>query len=172
MDAFSQRAEWQAQYDAWVDAMRATGSVDWKRYPTARCEATPASPGVVLADASLLLVSSAGGYLPTTQAAFDASNVLGDYSIRRIPLATPLSEYAYAHEHYVHDARIADPQVLMPVAHLLDLQDAGVIGEVASEVVSYMGYQPDVGRILDETIPAIVAVAQELRVQAAFLVPS
>ena len=172
MDAFSQRAEWQAQYDAWAGAIRATGTVDWKRYPTARCEATPASPGVVLADASLLLVSSAGGYLPTTQVAFDASNVFGDYTIRRIPLVTPQTEFAYAHEHYEHDARIADPQVLMPVAHLLDLQDAGVIGEVASEVVSYMGYQPDVGRIIDETIPAIVAVAQELRVQAAFLVPS
>ena len=172
MDAFSQRAEWQAQYDAWAGAIRATGTVDWKRYPTARLEAMPASPGVVLANASLLLVSSAGGYLPTTQVAFDASNVPGDYSIRPIPLATPPSEHAYAHEHYVHDARIADPQVLMPVAHLLDLQDAGGIGEVASEVVSYMGYQPDVGRIIDETIPAIVAVAQELRVQAAFLVPS
>jgi hypothetical protein len=35
-----------------------------------------------------------------------------------------------------------------------------------------MGYQPDVRRIIDETIPAIVAVAQELRVQVAFLVPS
>lgn len=172
MDPFVQRAAWQAQYDAWVNDMRETGVVDWKRYPTARFTPLPASAGVALAESSVLLVSSAGGYLPATQAAFDASNVLGDYGIRRIPLATPQSAYAYAHEHYVHDARIADAQVLLPIAHLLDLQDAGVIGEVAGEVVSYMGYQPDVGRIIDETIPAIVAVAQALRVQAAFLVPS
>lgn len=172
MDPFPLREEWGEAYDAWERWYAETGSVDWKRYPTMRLDATPASPGVVLAESSMLFVSSAGGYLPGTQAAFDASNVLGDYSIRRIPLATPQSEYAYAHEHYEHDARIADAQVLMPIAHLLELQDAGVIGELAGEVVSYMGYQPDVRRIIDETIPAIVAVAQELRVQAAFLVPS
>ena len=172
MDSFPQRAEWGAAYGEWERWYAETGAVDWKRYPAARFEAVPASPGIVLAESSLLFISSAGGYLPATQAAFDASNVLGDYSIRRIPLATPLGEYAYAHEHYEHAARMADAQVLMPIPHLLDLQDAGVIGEVAGEVVSYMGYQPDVRRIIDETIPAIVAVAQELRVQAAFLVPS
>jgi hypothetical protein len=172
MESFPQRLQWSAAYEDWERRYHETGAVDWTRYPTVRLDATPASPGVVLAESSMLFVSSAGGYLPGTQAAFDASNVLGDYSIRRIPLATSQSEYAYAHEHYEHAARIADAQVLLPIAHLLDLQDAGAIGEVAGEVVSYMGYQPDVRRIIDETIPAIVAVAQELRVQVAFLVPS
>ena len=57
----------------------------------------------------------------------------------------------------------------MPVAELVVEE---VIGELAPTVISFSGYQPDVIRVLDETIPAIVAAAKVERADAALLVPS
>lgn len=57
----------------------------------------------------LVLISSAGGYLPAGQEPFDAANPLGDYTIRLVPSATPLAEIAYAHDHYDHTAVNTDP---------------------------------------------------------------
>jgi hypothetical protein len=39
-------------------------------------------------------------------------------------------------------------------------------------VISFMGYQPDVSRVLDETIPAILQVAKQEQAAMALLVPS
>ena len=71
-----------------------------------------------------------------------------------------------------HAAVIADPQVLLPLEHLAALEHNGTIGELASNVISFMGYQPDVGRVIDELIPAIYRAVQAEEAQAALLVPS
>jgi len=47
----------------------------------------------------------------------------------------------------------------------------GEIGGLTS-VVSSMGYQPDVSRLLGETIPAILKIALKEQADAALLVPS
>ena len=105
------------------------------------------------------------------QQPFDASNPVGDYTIRVFPPDTPFDHLAYAHEHYDHTAINTDPQVLLPLGHLREMVVNGKIGALTS-VVSFMGYQPDVSRLLDETIPAILQVAKEEQVTAALLVPS
>jgi hypothetical protein len=128
--------------------------------------------GVDLSHCHLLPVSSAGGYLPGQQAPFDASNPLGDYTIRRIPSDTPPTALAFAHEHYDHAAVDADPQVLIPLGDLAELVAMGQIGALTPHMISSMGYQPDVGRVLDELIPAIVEAARADGAQAALLVPS
>jgi hypothetical protein len=61
---------------------------------------------------------------------------------------------------------------LVPLRHLEDLVTEGVIGEMAPSVMSFMGYQPDVTRVIDELIPPILEVAQAEEVQAALLVPA
>lgn len=132
----------------------------------------PAGRRVELSRSRLALISTAGGYLPATQAPFDAANPLGDYTIRRFPSAAPLSEIAYAHDHYDHTAVDADPQVLLPLGHLAELVAEGQIGALTPNVISFMGYQPDVGRVLDELIPAIRAAVQAEGADAALLVPS
>lgn len=166
--------------DTWLDAYRTrwlahyqtTGHIDWKLYPTLKFDTTPAGSAVDVTQASVLLITSAGGYIPEIHEPFDAANALGDYSIRLVDTQHPPRAYRFAHDHYDHASVDADPQVLVPVHHLLEMQDEGVIGELAPQVVSFMGYQPDVGRVVDEMIPEIVRVARDLRVDAAFLVPS
>ena len=174
MDAvFPIRDTWLGAYRSrWLAHYQASGTIDWTLYPALILDTTPAGRAVDVTQASVLLITSAGGYIPGVHEPFDAANDLGDYSMRLIDTQYAPSSYRFAHDHYDHTAVEADPQVLVPVTHLLELQDEGMIGELAPQVVSFMGYQPDVGRVVDEMIPEIVQVARDLRIDAAFLVPS
>jgi hypothetical protein len=166
------------QCDAWLTNFRAgwlahhqqTGEVDWKRYERPRNKTAPAGPAIDLTQSRLMLISSSGAYLPGQQEPFDAGHPLGDYSIRTFPSSTPLDRLAYAHEHYEQTAVDQDPQVLLPLRHLEDLVAEGVIGELSPSVVSFMGYQPDAARVVDDMIPAILQVAVAEQAQAVLLV--
>ncbi len=164
---------WQAEFEAtWLAKWQETGETDWSIYPRPTNKSAPAGPGIELANSRLVLISSAGGYLPASQQPFDAENDLGDYTIRRVPVDAPFSALAYAHTHYDHTAINADPQVLVPLRHLAELVNGGAIGELAPDMISFSGYQPDVVRTVEELIPAIVAAATEMQAAAALLVPA
>jgi Glycine/sarcosine/betaine reductase selenoprotein B (GRDB) len=173
MEILEDRAAWEAAYRAgWLAHFERTGETDFRQYVRPKNRGTPSGPAVDLSRSRLLLVSSAGSYLPGQQEPFDAPNPLGDYSIRRIPSDTPPVALAFAHEHYDHAAVDADPQVLVPLGHLTELVAMGRIGALTPHMISFMGYQPDVGRVLDDLIPAIVDAARADGAQAALLVPS
>jgi Glycine/sarcosine/betaine reductase selenoprotein B (GRDB) len=173
VEILEQRKTWEDAYrTGWLAHFEQTGAMDWKQYVRPKNSSAPAGPAIDLRRSRLMLISSAGGYLPATQPPFDAAHPLGDYQIRTFSASTQLDRIAYAHEHYDHTAVDADPQVLMPLQHLADLVTERAIGALAPSVVSFMGYQPDVGRVLDEMIPAVLAVARSEQIDAALLVPS
>ena len=166
-------AEWQTAYRAgWLAHLQKTGEYDWSQYPRPNNKNAPAGPAIDLSRRRLILISTAGGYLPDSQPAFDAAHPLGDYSIRLYPASTPLDVLAFAHDHYDHAAVEADPQVLLPLRHLTDLVAEGKIGTLADSVVSYSGYQPDISRIVNELIPAILEAVRAEQAGAALLVPA
>ena len=173
MEILEDRAQWQATFRAgWLAHYQQTGEQNWKIYNRPKNNAAPAGKAIALSNSRLVLISTAGGYLRDSQAPFDAPNVLGDYSTRLFPIDTPFAALAYAHEHYDHTAVNADPQVLVPLGHLADLVADGVIGELATSVISFSGYQPDVTQLLDQTIPRILQVVQAEHADAALLVPA
>lgn len=173
MEILEDRAGWEATFrESWLAHYERTGTTDFKQYNRPKNSAAPTGPGVDLARSRLVLISSAGAYVPASQRPFDAANPLGDYTVRLVPFGTPFAEIAYAHDHYDHTAVDADPQVLVPFEHLAAMVEAGTIGSMAPSMVSFMGYQPDVGRVLDELIPAIKAAVQAEQADAALLVPS
>jgi hypothetical protein len=173
MDILENKVHWQKEYhDQFLKHYRHTGALDWKQYPRPRNAQAPPGPGVDLSTARLMLISSAGGYLDGEQEPFDAAGLLGDYTIRPIPSATPLERLSFAHDHYDHGAVDQDPQVLMPLRHLEALADEGLIGALAPTSVSFMGYQPDLARVVDELIPPILETAAAEQVDAALLVPT
>ena len=151
---------------------KTTGKINWKSYSYIKNSSSPASSGIDPADSKLLFISSAGGYLPAIDKPFDACNILGDYSIRKIPIQADFNEIDYAHEHYDTEAVKQDAQVLLPFKHLLSFVDNGKLGELCEIVVSFMGYQPDIHRVVTETIPAILEIAKIEKATAALLVPS
>jgi D-proline reductase (dithiol) PrdB len=173
VEILEQRAAWLAAFQAgWLAHYTQTGETNWKIYQRPTNSMAPSGRGIDLAQSRLLLISSAGGYLPASQPPFDADNDLGDYTIRVIPSATLLDALAYAHTHYDHTAVDADAQVLMPLRHLEALVAEGVIGALTPSLLSFMGYQPDATRVIDETLPAILQIAQAEGAQAALLVPA
>jgi len=119
----------------------------------------------------MMLITSAGAYLPSTQQPFDAQNPTGDYSMREIPAETDLKQLAYAHDHFDHAAVNADAQVLLPMDHLRQFAAKGAIGHLTN-IASFMGYQPDASCVVKQTFPAILKFAIMEQVQAALLVPS
>jgi len=173
MEILEQRAAWESNFrSGWLAQHQQTGEFDWKRYQRPRNAEPVTGFGIPLATSRIVLISSAGGYLVRAQQPFDAAHPYGDYSIRTFPLYTPFDQIAYAHEHYDHTAVNADPQVLLPLRHLNDLENEQWLGDVAPQVISFMGYQPDVSRLLDETIPAIVDAAKAMGARGALLVPA
>ena len=173
-EIFDSQAEWQAQYESgWLAHYEASGEIDWSLYPRPRNrEELSAHRAWICGKAGCSLSPPAGAYVPASQERYDDENDMGDYSIRAIPSDTPLDAIAYAHTHYPHDAVDADPQVLLPLRHLEALRDTGGICALAPHAVSFMGYQPDVARLVAETAPQMVAYAKEAAVRAALLVPA
>ena len=173
MEILNNRDAWQTDYRAgWLAHYEHTGAFNWKLYQQAQNRPLSPTPGIDLRQSRLLLISTAGAYLRAAQEPFDAAHPLGDYTMRLFPSDTPFEDLALAHTHYDHAAVTEDPEVLLPLGHLADMVAEGAIGGVAPSVVSYMGYQPDLSRVVDELIPAILPVARDLQVQAALLVPA
>lgn len=168
------------QVEAWGEAFEsgwrahldATGRFDWSQYPRPRNTELPPSPGVDLARSRLLILSSAGAYDPSTQEAFLGDHPMGDYGIRELPTDVDLADLAYAHGHYDHTARRADPGVLLPHALLQERVQDGRIGALTPSWISFMGYMPDLRRLLDETVPRVIEVALREHADCALLVPS
>ena len=156
----------------WLKNFVDTKSIDWKLYKYVKNEQAPAGSGIELSKARILLASSAGAYLPDQDKPFFAANLMGDYTIRTFPANTPPSNLEYAHDHYDQTAVREDHQVLLPLGHLQELVNQKVIGGLSEKVVSFMGYQPFVGRVLKKTFPAILNIAREEEVDAVLLVPS
>jgi D-proline reductase (dithiol) PrdB len=173
MEIFENPKEWLRSFqEGWLSHFEKTGEFDWKKYIRPRNLFAPGGSGIDLSKSRLLLISSAGAYLKEEQKPFDASNPLGDYSIRLIPSDTPLDQLAFAHEHYDGKFVAEDPQVLLPLQHLRDMVSDGLIGELAPVVVSFSGYHPNVIRVVKELIPAILSVAKQHRVEGTLLVPA
>jgi hypothetical protein len=166
------KKQWSANYrNGWLAYLQETGEIDWSLYEHPRNKQTHGTPGVNLSQSRLLFITSAGAYVPGEQAPFDAPNVYGDYTIRRIPSATSLANLAYAHDHYDHAAIDVDARVALPLPYLQEMVDNGNIASLSPSFVSFMGYQPDSARVVDEMIPQIVRIAKEEQVQTALLAP-
>ena len=164
---------WTAEFEAnWLRHYRETGETNWKIYNRAKNETAPSGPGIDLGQSRLLFISSAGGYLAAKQAPFNAADDLGDYTIRILSSATPFSQIDYAHDHYDHSALETDPQVLLPLPLLRSMVEAGQIGDLHPQMISFHGYQPDVRRIVNEFIPQVLAFVEKEKVDAALLVPA
>ncbi len=172
-EILDERDEWLAEFkNGWLAHWQETGQFDWKLYSRPMNEPLPETPGIDLSKSRLLLISTAGAYLAGLQDAFDAANPLGDYSIRLLPSDVDYGDLAIAHGHYDTTAVEQDPQVLLPMDHLAEMVREDLIGELAPMVISYAGYQPDLTRVVDEMIPQILSVAEDLDADTALLVPA
>jgi D-proline reductase (dithiol) PrdB len=129
-----------------------------------------------LADCTVALLSSGGIALRTDQP-FDgaierADPWWSDPSFRVIPRNTVAADIKVHHLHINPAFAEQDLNCLLPLQPLAELESDGSVGRVAPSHYSYMGYTLRPLRLLDETVPRIVASLRAERVDAVVLVPA
>ena len=156
-----------AQVWAKVAAKRGRGYVD-------QGEAIPFAPLPAPLSACRIALITTGGLHTTTQQPFDMENPDGDASYRVIPGNADLAELTITHKYYDHRDADRDPDILLPLTHIHDLAQRGVIGDVAPRHFSFMGHidgaQVDV--LLQKTAPEVAAVLQADQVDVVLLTPA
>jgi hypothetical protein len=121
-----------------------------------------------LAESRVGVLSTAGAYV-RGQVAFHYKD---DTSLRAVPKATPVADIHFSHvtENYLPDAR-RDPNCVLPVEALARLEDEGVVGAIADELVSCMGAVYSQRRVRDELAPALAERFAAQAVDAVLLIP-
>ena len=138
-----------------------------------RLQLEPARPRPLpkpLNEATVALVTSAGLSAPG-QPPMDGPNIEGDYTVRVIDIEQPTSGLQISHTHFDTAAAREDINVVYPIDRLNELAAEGVIGRVAPQAISFMGYFSNVYRIRDDVCPAVVSAVYKADADAAVLVP-
>ena len=124
-----------------------------------------------LSESRLTFISSAGvqpkGTLP-----FDVAHPVGDYSFRRVPSASTLADLEIHQIKYPTHGALKDLNVIFPIERLQELAAAGVIGGLAPNFFSFIGYQMDPERfertLAEDIADAVIAEGAD----AALLCPA
>ncbi|SMP66374.1 Glycine/sarcosine/betaine reductase selenoprotein B (GRDB) [Anoxynatronum buryatiense] len=110
-----------------------------------------------------------GGIHLKNQAPFTPKN--GDHSFRLIPRNTSQTEITVTHGHYDETDVRADVNCLLPMDRLEELVKEGFVASSASSHISFMGYIPDVGPLVNETAPEAARILLEDGVDIVVLTP-
>lgn len=144
-----------------------------KAYRWRRIDPVPwAPPGKPLAECRLALVSSAGFVRPG-QPPFDDSVRGGDTSFRKIPSGTDPSDLRESHrsDAFDHTGLAHDPNVAFPLDRARELVEAGRVGSLARDHLSFMGSITAPGRLVRDTAPEAASWLVADAVDLALLVP-
>ena len=173
LEVFENPKEWLFDFqEGFLEDYHSTGKLNWNKYSRPRNQYAPSGNSIDLASSRILLVTSSGAYLKNQQIPFDSVNPLGDYTIRTFDSSTAFKDICFSHQHFDHRFVNQDPQVLLPMQHMQDFKEQGLIGDLAPQVVSFMGYQPHVMRVVKELAPAIQAEVRRQRADAVLLIPT
>lgn len=92
-----------------------------------------------LCDCRVAIVTTSGVHHKSQQP-FDMQDSEGDPSFREIDGATIGNDYLITHDYYDHGDAGKDLNIIFPLDRLRELQDEGIIGDLASRHYSFMGH--------------------------------
>ncbi len=132
-------------------------------------------PAKALSECTLAMISSAGiamlGDEPFDQEGERENPWWGDPSYRVIPRTATEEDIGVYHLHINPAFALQDINSVLPLQRLQALAEEGVIGRVAEEHYSFMGYILDETELLATSVPAMIAGLQAQEVDAVLLVP-
>ena len=126
-----------------------------------------------LNECKVAIVSSAGFIVNKKLKPFDTNIKFGDASYRIIPhniKSYYLREYQKSNE-FDHAGIVNDPFSAIPLPHLIDLANEGIIGSVSERHISLMGATINTSKLLKKTIPEIVNIFKTDEVDIALFIP-
>lgn len=99
-----------------------------------------------LGQCTVALMTSAGVFLKDSQEGFDEEREWqhpewGDPTYRVVPSNVRQEQIGCSHLHIIHEDLLKDVNVVLPIRAFRKLEEAGVIGALAPEHYSFMGYQ-------------------------------
>ena len=144
-----------------------------RAYPWRRAEKSDAAVlGRPMSECRVALVSSAG-LTAAGDPPFDPDFRGGDPSYRWLPADVDLGTLVenQRSDSFDHSGITADRNLALPLDRLRELVSAGEIGEVAPRHVSLMGSISAPGRLMRDSVPAVVEGLLEDRVEIVVLVP-
>jgi D-proline reductase (dithiol) PrdB len=94
-----------------------------------------------------------------------------DPSFRVIPGDTTAKDIRIYHLHINPEFIQEDINCALPVQRLVELETSGDIGRAATSHYSFVGYTCQPGRLLDESVPAIIVKLREEAVDVVVLIP-
>ncbi len=103
-------------------------------------EAVPWSPPRKPLSVCRLAMVTTSGLHHATQEPFDMQDSDGDPSFRAIDAATIRSNYKITHDYYDHSDAEKDLNIVFPLDRLQELQQEGVLGQLADTHYSFMGH--------------------------------
>ncbi len=151
---------------SYVEMMTALGLGEYAELPHFEpIAAAPLTKSV--ADARVGLFTSCGALRPG-QRAFAPQN---DLTFRLLPREVPVSELTFEHPTPVRGFAVEDLNVAYPRDRLVELEAAGVIGELAPNAVSMLGSITRYTELLEQTVPAVAETFTGQGVDLVLLVP-
>lgn len=124
-----------------------------------------------LSEARLTFISSAGIQTKGTMP-FDVVHPVGDYSFRRVPSGAKVNDLEIHQIKYPTSGAARDLNVIFPIERLQELAAEGVIGELAANFFSFIGYQMDPSTFESTLAEAIASAVVADGADAALLCPA
>ena len=120
---------------------------------------------------------SSGGIALKTDLPFDQEGERrnpwwGDTSFRVIPRETKTEDVKVYHLHIDPSFAEEDINCLLPIDRLVELEENGEIGKAAERHYVFMGYTPQPGKLLSESVPAMIEGLEAEGVDVVMLVPA
>jgi D-proline reductase (dithiol) PrdB len=102
-----------------------------------------------------------GGVHRRSDQPFDVDRAHGDWSFREIPTDVKTADLTITHTHYNHVDADRDVNCMFPLDRLRELREQGVIGDIAPTAYTIMGFNPDPGPLVRQTIPQLAQRIQD-----------
>ena len=126
-----------------------------------------------LEECKIVLITTGGIHLKSDKE-FDLTDPNGDSTFRRIPHNTNLNDLIITNKYYDHHDADRDPNLILPIEILSELQSEGAVGPSCENHFSFMGHieEPHLTTLIQKNS---VLAAKEIRQQKAdiaLLVPA
>jgi D-proline reductase (dithiol) PrdB len=151
---------------SYVEMMDSFGLEDYARLPQFE-PATPMPIGLPLAEAKLGLFTSVGAVLPNHRP-FKPQN---DLTFRLLPREVAVADLSFEHPSPIRGFAQEDLNVAYPRDRLVELEEEGLIGELAPQAISMLGSITTYTQLAEQTVPGIAHTFREQGVDLVLVVP-
>ena len=121
---------------------------------------------------SRLTFVSMAGVQPKDSLPFDTVHPIGDYTFRHVPSGSKVEDLEIHQLKYPTVGAKKDLNVIFPIERLRELATEKIIGELAENFFSFIGYNMDAERLEQTLAEAIADAVEAEKPDAALLAPA